>query len=179
MKRRERAAFTLIELLVVVAVMGILSALAIPTFRTVLMRSKTGEASANLSQMFKAAAVYYTQERASQGQDGSLVVGCTVGGTGPVPLTPGVQKQPMPADPEFRALGFYVAEYVYYSYGLIPEGTGSACGNGANDSTVYTLYAQGDLDGDSIFSNFELAVGSDQNNELFHARGFYVEHELE
>jgi|SRR4051794_7854388 prepilin-type N-terminal cleavage/methylation domain-containing protein len=179
MKSTGRSGFSLIELMIAVAIIGILSSLAIPTFRAFVLRSKTGEATENLGAMFKSAAVYYTIERASQGQSAGLTVGCTVGDIGPLPGTPLAQKQRLPSDDGFRALGFSVAEYIYYSYGLFSKTGVDACGGTANETRVYTLFAQGDLDGDKTFSTFELAVGSDANNELFHARGMYVEHELE
>jgi prepilin-type N-terminal cleavage/methylation domain-containing protein len=179
---RGVAAFTLIELMIVVAIVGVLASLAVPAFRTVLLRSRTAEVSGNLNAMFKSAAAYYSGERADvQGQAAGIASHCTVSDAGPLPVTPGMQKQRMPnTDPEFRAIGFSIADYVYYGYGLYADspGTGS-CGNLANDNTVYTLYAHGDLDGDGQTSTFELAVGSDNENELYHARGMSIDKELE
>jgi prepilin-type N-terminal cleavage/methylation domain-containing protein len=179
MKSKACAGFSLIEMMIAVAIIGILSSLAIPSFRAVVLRSKTAEASQNLGTMFKSAAAFYTIERGEQGQTGALLAGCTVGDIGPVPANPGAQKQRLTFDPGFRDLGFTVSDYIYYSYGVNSEAGTAACGGAPNDSTVYTLYAQGDLDGDTTLSTFELAVGSDSNNELFHARGMYVADELE
>ena len=39
--------------------------------------------------------------------------------------------------------------------------------------------ANGDLDGDTTLSTFEMAVGSDGTNTLYHSRGFYVSDEME
>jgi type IV pilus assembly protein PilA len=178
-KSTARAGFSLVELMIAVAILGILSSLAIPTFRTFVLRSKTTEASQHLGVLFKSAASYYTIERSAQGQSGGVTAGCTVGEVGPLPASPRSQKQRLPADPGFRALGFAVAEFIYFSYGVHPETTVSACGGVANDSTIYTLYANGDLDGDTVLSTYELAVGSDGENELYHARGMYVQDELE
>jgi prepilin-type N-terminal cleavage/methylation domain-containing protein len=179
MKSKKGTGFSLVEMMIAVAIMGILATLAIPAFRSVMLRSKTAEASQNLGTMFKGAASFYSIERGEKSQTGALLVGCTVGDIGPVPTSPGAQKQRLTFDPGFRDLGFSVADYIYYSYGVNSETGSAACGGQANDSTVYTLYARGDLDGDTTTSNFELAVGSDANNELFHARGMYVENELE
>ena len=38
--------------------------------------------------------------------------------------------------------------------------------------------AEGDLDGDSTFSTFELATSTDADNSLYHARGFYIMNEV-
>jgi type II secretory pathway pseudopilin PulG len=162
--------------MIVVAIVGILAALGIPVFRTFVLRSKTSEATVNLGAMFKNAAAYYTAERAAKGQTAAVTVGCTVDDVTPVQPTP--QKQRFVAEPSFRALGFSVADYVYFTYGIQTEG-GGGCGGQPNDATVYTLYAQGDLDGDTVTSLFELAVASDGNNELYHSTCIHAERELE
>jgi prepilin-type N-terminal cleavage/methylation domain-containing protein len=179
MKSTQRAGFTLVELMIAIAIIGVLAALAIPTFRTFVLRSKTVEATAHLGTMFKGAAAYYSVERGEMGQTGALLTGCTVGDISPKPANPGPQKQRLPFDPGLRAISFSVSEYIYYSYGLNSETSTDVCGGTANDATVYTLYANGDLDGDTTLSQFEMAVGSDGNNELYHARGMYVTDELE
>jgi prepilin-type N-terminal cleavage/methylation domain-containing protein len=174
-----RSGFTLIELMIVVAILGVLASIAIPVFRTAVLRSKTGEATANLSVMFKGTAAYYNGERATQGQDGVIKLGCTIGDVGPVPTDPNAGKQKFVAVPEFRAIGFNIADYVYFSYGLFSATVNDTCEGAANSAEVYTLYANGDLDGDNATSNFELAVGSDADNQLYHSRGLYIENELE
>jgi type IV pilus assembly protein PilA len=177
----RRLGFTLIELMIVVAIMGVLAAIAVPAFRTVMLRAKTAEASANLSMLFKGAASYYNGERAQQGQVGAQLRACTVGDSaGTSPSSPGQQKKPMPfTDPVFHALAFKVGDYVYYAYGVMtPTGT-TQCNGAASRNNVYTFYANGDLDGDGTYSTFELAVGSDADNQLYHSRGVTALNELE
>jgi prepilin-type N-terminal cleavage/methylation domain-containing protein len=177
---KGRAAFTLIELMIVVAILGVLASLALPAFRTVMLRSRTAEVSSNLDAMFKAVATYYITERGGAGQAANVSTACTVSDAGPVPVLLGSQKQRMPnTDPAFNALGFSIADYVYYAYGLSTESITGSCGGTANDTTVYTLYANGDLDLDGALSTFELAVGSDNENQLYHSRGMHIENELE
>jgi prepilin-type N-terminal cleavage/methylation domain-containing protein len=179
MPRKQSGGFTLIELMVVVAIMGLLSAVAMPAFTRLVNRSKTAEVAGNLDSMFKSAAAYYTSERSGQGQVSTTSGHCTVEDGGPVPLLPHNYKQDFPLDPTFRSLGFHVADLVYYSYGLASDSGLSRCDHSASEVSVYTFYANGDLDGDGILSTFELAAGTSDSNVLYHSRGFHVINELE
>jgi prepilin-type N-terminal cleavage/methylation domain-containing protein len=184
--RRSHHGFTMIELMIVVAILGIISAIAIPTFTLIMRRSKTAEATANLGAMFKSASSYYSAERGSQDLGGTVTGYCTVpdddmrvDGTTTV-FDPDANKHKVSAGPNLKALGFSIADFVYFAYGLV-EGNGGAgaCDNDSSDSSVYTFIARGDLDSDGVESRFELATGSDSSNILYHARGMYVVNELE
>ena len=172
---KKKAAFTLIELMIVVAILGILAAIAIPAFIGYVRRSKTAEATGNLSSLFKSAASYMNAERQGQGIAANNGAFCSVG-TDTLTPSPTPNKQLFNAGANAQALGFSIADFVYFGYGL----TGSAkCGWGANQAAVYTFFAQGDLDGDSIKSTFELAAGTDKDVTLYHAKGFYIVNEIE
>ncbi|MFI5305811.1 MAG: type IV pilin protein [Polyangiales bacterium] len=182
MKRQRRGArgFTLVELMITIAILGIIAALAIPALGSYVARSKTAEVSANLNQMFKSASAYYMGDLSGKGVTSSVTGYCIVGSAGPVPATPNNTKQQfLQTDGNFNAIHFSVADYVYFSYGLtsaVPSG--GRCSNPSATAT-YTFYANGDLDGDTILSTFELAVNSDASNQLYHGRGFYVANEIE
>jgi hypothetical protein len=90
--------------------------------------------------------------------------------------TPGASKKAFAAKANATALGFSIADYVYFGYGI--TGT-SKCGWAADASNVYTFFANGDLDGDNIQSTFELAAGTDKDDTLYHAKGFYIINEIE
>lgn len=170
--------FSLIELMIVVAILGILAALAIPAFTAYVARSKTSEASSNLNQMFKSSAAYYSGDLAGKAVTSTVTGNCTIANAGPCPATPSGDKKKFTADAAFRGINFFIADYVYFSYGIDSAAT-SVCGHTANTNSLYTFYAHGDLDADGTLSTFELAAGTDTSNTLYHARGIYISKETE
>ncbi|MDW8361340.1 MAG: prepilin-type N-terminal cleavage/methylation domain-containing protein [Myxococcales bacterium] len=173
------AAFTLIELMIVVAIVGVLAAIAVPAFIGYVRRSRTAEATANLKSLFVGAFAYYESARTGQGVGAMGVTGCTVASAGPLPPTVGVSAQQFDhsTNPSFRALNFRIADPIRFQYQIVSAS--SSCTGMPNNPNVYTFVAMADLDGDGTLSTFELAVGSDPNNELYRAPGFYVVDELE
>jgi type IV pilus assembly protein PilA len=62
MRTRLQKGFTLIELMIAVAIIGILSAIAIPTFTKVQARSKQSEVKANLKAIFTAQRAFFQEK---------------------------------------------------------------------------------------------------------------------
>jgi type IV pilus assembly protein PilA len=69
--RREEKGFTLIELLVVVIILGILTAIAIPSYLSFTGRAKTSAAKANLRSLIPSVESYF----ADNGTYASMNVG--------------------------------------------------------------------------------------------------------
>jgi prepilin-type N-terminal cleavage/methylation domain-containing protein len=173
------AAFTLIELMIVVAIIGILAAIALPSFSLYIRTVRSAEATTNLSTMFKGASSYYAREVAAKGLGASASGSCSVPSTaGTLPAAPDDQKHQVDfsAVPTYEALGFSSPDPVYFGYGV--TSAGATCGNTGN-TDIYTFYAIGDLDGDGNTGLIELAASSDPSNVLRHAVGFYLHEEWE
>jgi type IV pilus assembly protein PilE len=75
---RNARGFTIIEILIVVAVIGILSAIAFPSYNNYVMRSKISEAVGNLSDMRAKMEQYFLDNR-------TYVNACEAGTVAPLP----------------------------------------------------------------------------------------------
>ncbi len=60
--RREQAGFTLMELMAVVVIIGVLSAVAVPSLRRFITKSRESEAPTNLAALARGARGYYNDE---------------------------------------------------------------------------------------------------------------------
>jgi prepilin-type N-terminal cleavage/methylation domain-containing protein len=77
MKRWAASGFTLIELMIVVAIIGILAAIAIPKFASLMRKSGEGASKGNLGAIRSALSIYYGD---MEGQYPSVMSALTVNG---------------------------------------------------------------------------------------------------
>ena len=136
--RRERG-FSLVELMIVVAIIAILAAIAIPSFMRFAMKSKTSEATGNLS------AIRTCQEsfRAEEDEYQACAENPGLG-------TLGASPRPWIANADFDLTGFEPDGDVRYSYRVDYL---LAAPN------TFTAEATGDLDDDGNDATFTITKG--------------------
>ena len=148
--KKKTGGFTLIELMIVVAIIGILSAVAIPAFIKYIRKSKTVEATEALDKVKIGAREYFVVDHWSSG--GTLIVKQFPTAVTAVPGSPCCTKCTNVSanwdDNGWDTLKFGLTEPHYYSYAFK--------GNGTTNAARYTATAKGDLDCDNTQSTFEI-----------------------
>jgi prepilin-type N-terminal cleavage/methylation domain-containing protein len=136
MAPNNQKGFTLIEVMITVAVIGILAAVAIPSFASYRMKAKTSEGEINLAAIAVSEIAYHAEFdtfTACAPDPGAVPFGATL---------PWVV-----VNAGFNAIGFSPKDQnVYFQYAV-------AAGAGAN---TFTGTATGDVDGDGNQSIFQV-----------------------
>jgi prepilin-type N-terminal cleavage/methylation domain-containing protein len=134
--------FTLIELVIVVAAIGILASVAIPTFETYMLRSKTSEAHLALSKIVTGETAYF--------HSNDVFIS---GGPSNIPPSPNPVSVDFNADAGWRAIGFGMGASVYFGYQATVV-----------SASQVDCEALGDLNGNGVTSLFRRSLhitGSD------------------
>ncbi|MDP3277639.1 MAG: prepilin-type N-terminal cleavage/methylation domain-containing protein [Deltaproteobacteria bacterium] len=174
--KKNKSGFTLIELMIVVAILGILAAVAIPAMIKYLRRAKTTEAVDKLAYLYRSSSTYATGERVTRGLAGAPLQAQFPITVALTPATPGagIRRTAAITDwdvPTWQALDFAIADPFYFSYEYTSSGLGTAA--------QFTARANGNLDGDAIFSTFERAGRLDTQLQMQGSPGIWMNNELE
>jgi len=139
-KKKIQGGFTLIELMIVVAIIGILAAVAIPSFMDYIKRAKKSEAGLQLNKIGKNAKRLYSETSsygttaAGQLPNKPTTGGCCGGPNNHCPADPAA----FVLDPVWKALDFQIDEPNLFLYDYIPA------------TTSFVAKATGDLDCDDV-----------------------------
>ena len=152
--RPRTLGFTLVELMIVVAIIGILAAVAIPSFSRYIKKSRTVEAVQHLSKEWAGSLVYYESDHLVAGGtvltkefpgpvaawESAQECGCLTGGA-----CPGGSSV-WNADSVWMALSFSFPDPHHY----MPGYTGS----GTNTDAQFTAFSKGDTNCNGTISQF-------------------------
>ncbi|HEX7476430.1 MAG TPA: prepilin-type N-terminal cleavage/methylation domain-containing protein [Polyangiales bacterium] len=171
-QQRQRAGFSLVELMTVVIIIGILSAVAIPTFTSYVYKSRTAEATEFLGviklreESYRAEFGAYCQVAGAQTTD---LVDANFTPSLPV-SSPWTVRDPRPfansstgITGNWNQLGARPAGMVRFGYAVIAgpptalpnDALGGKFGYETNPDFWFIAQAVGDLDGDGNFVTFE------------------------
>ncbi|MFW2388468.1 MAG: type IV pilin protein [Polyangiales bacterium] len=157
------AGFTIIELMIGVAIVGIMAAVALPSFKFYVYKGRVSEAVTMLNGIKNRQEAY----RSRFGQY-AAVNGANWGNFTPAAV-PGREPVVWPSSPNWEELGVSTPGFVRFRYATIagPPQSGVPPGSNIDDSTFwYAAQAEGDLDGDG--ETFLLEVYS-QSRRMFNS----------
>jgi type IV pilus assembly protein PilA len=150
----------------VVAMVGVLSAVAIPAFMKYIRRSKTTEASLNLGKLSIAVSAYYVEHaRFPPSTEWTPQRRCCEGPAEHCTLEPALWARGPWADLQFQP-----GDEFRYQYRLIASGEGA--------SARLTVEARGDLDCNGVFSSYRREITVDSQG-MPNAGPLQVERDLE
>jgi len=166
--------------MIVVAIIGILAAVAIPSFLKYIRRSKTVEATMNLRRLYDSSVSYFQADHSISAGDvrphqfpatevasPALTACCASAGGKCDPAT----EAPAWRKPTWNSLNFSVDDHFYYSY--------SYSSGGSDSTSTFSVTAQGDLDCDATYSTFTRSGSVTAENNVTGGAGLYAHNDIE
>lgn len=147
-----RSGFTLIELMVVVAIVAVLTMLAVPTFTTFIAKAKRTEAYTNLHALYAAQKAYWAEHGTYTTQ---------LGGTDGLSWKPNGYKGGGKQENFYYTYGVPGSEGVNYFTGKL-EAPASALNSGYANKDSFLIVAAADIDNDGMLD----IITIDQDNNL-------------
>jgi prepilin-type N-terminal cleavage/methylation domain-containing protein len=176
-RMQKVSGFTLVELMIAVAIVSLLSSIALPSLVRYTRRAKTVEATLNLRRMYDGAVAYYLGDHADKsGANQNQRFPNSAGPTPAAGIPRGTKKLTPPDEwrtPEWSALDFAVSDPQYYQYSFLNVGQGV----GANAMGI--VQAQGDLNGNGVPSTFQRVCMGEINGVMGGSAIYYVLSEIE
>lgn len=136
--------FTLVELMIVVAIIGVLSSIAIPSFISYQLSSKRAEAFSNLSAIAKSQKAYFAEFNSFVAVNPEPWFT-----SGDLPTT--IKRDKTPIDAAFATIGWQPDGNVFFDYDTA-TGENALAGTCLCTEGCFTSSAYGDLDGDALVS---------------------------
>ena len=180
MRNRHTHAFTLLELMIVVAIIGIIAAVGIPTLSKYVRRSRTVEAVTSIKKIWDGAYAYYMDEHSDRaggvlrkefprhtGCGPSTGMSCCLEVPSTVPAGTKIKTRPSDwaSSMCWAALGFELNDPQYYQYQYRKSGF--------DVDSQFTARARGDLNGNGVYSTFEMVGYVDDNGAVRKGAGIY------
>lgn len=166
-KGRSERGFTLVELMIVVAILGVLAAVAIVSYRRYVLRARVNEAYSMLG-MIRMRQESYRSEFSQYCDVSGPTHDGTTGALGTFWPSSAPGRDPvdwyagLPANSEWNQLGVRPTGMVYFRYDTVAgqPGVTPAFGGGLNygassGDAWWAGHAYGDLDGNGVRSTFE------------------------
>jgi len=143
-RRTQGSGFTLVEVLIVVALIGVLSTVAVPGYLSYQARSRRAEAFMNLQAVARSQVSYFAAKGFYHGTGLSYPDPTPYGGLGANKMT-----WDAASNTAFAELGWQPEGRVLYSY---ETNTPSVAGSGCTCNECFTATAFGDVDGNGLVS---------------------------
>jgi prepilin-type N-terminal cleavage/methylation domain-containing protein len=166
LRHRNRAGFTVIELMIGVVIVGILAALAIPSFKGYVYKGRVSEAVSMLNEI-------KTRQESYRSRHGRYAAVSGTGEWATAAFTPAGNPGSDPvgwqSTDEWEELGIRPPNVVRFRYATVagpPGGIPPAGSNIPNDDFWFAAQARGDLDGDGdafvmeVYSNSRIVYNS-------------------
>ena len=145
-RSRTRGGFTLTELMITVALIGTLSAIAIPNFLTFQARGRRSEGYSNVAGIARAYTAYHAEQGTFPDMDTVTSESSLPDPTAYGKPAPNSVKMPWDAQTQafFDVVGWRPDGNVFYSYDVRSMGCTAPC----TERTCFTVTAHGDVDSD-------------------------------